>query len=74
MKKLVLVALIVSLMTPVSAQAAETKFTGGPLTNLDYQGARKLFAARCVVYEWVGDRTSSLHGQIGKHGNWAVLI
>ena len=39
MKKLVLVALIVSLMTPVSAQAAETKFTGGPLTNLDYQGA-----------------------------------
>jgi hypothetical protein len=39
MKKLVLVALIVSLMTPVSAQAAETKFTGGPLNNLDYQGA-----------------------------------
>jgi hypothetical protein len=39
MKKLVLVALIVSLMTPISAQAAETKFTGGPLTNLDYQGA-----------------------------------
>jgi hypothetical protein len=39
MKKLVLVALIVSLMTPISAQAAETKFAGGPLTNLDYQGA-----------------------------------
>lgn len=39
MKKLVLVALIASLMAPVSAQAAETKFVGGPLTNLDYQGA-----------------------------------
>jgi hypothetical protein len=39
MKKLVLVALIASLLTPVSAQAAETKFVGGPLTNLDYQGA-----------------------------------
>lgn len=39
MKKLVLVALIASLMSPVSAQAAETKFVGGPLTNLDYQGA-----------------------------------
>ena len=39
MKKLVLVALIVSLLAPVSAQAAETKFSGGPLTNLDYQGA-----------------------------------
>jgi len=39
MKKLVLVALIVSLLSPISAQAAETKFTGGPLTNLDYQGA-----------------------------------
>lgn len=39
MKKLVLVALIASLMTPLSAQAAETKFVGGPLTNLDYQGA-----------------------------------
>ena len=39
MKKLVLVALIVSLLTPVSAQAAETKFVGGPLTNLDFQGA-----------------------------------
>ena len=39
MKKLVLVALIASLLAPVSAQAAETKFVGGPLTNLDYQGA-----------------------------------
>ena len=39
MKKLVLVVLIVSLLSPVSAQAAETKFLGGPLTNLDYQGA-----------------------------------
>jgi len=39
MKKLVIVALVVSLLSPVSAQAAETKFTGGPLTNLDYQGA-----------------------------------
>jgi hypothetical protein len=39
MKKLVLVALIVSLMSPVSAQAAETKFSSGALTNLDYQGA-----------------------------------
>ncbi len=39
MKKLVFVALIASLLTPVSAQAAETKFVGGPLTNLDYQGA-----------------------------------
>jgi hypothetical protein len=39
MKKLVLVALIVSLLSPVSAQAAETKFSGGPVTNLDYQGA-----------------------------------
>ena len=39
MKKLVFVALIASLLTPVPAQAAETKFVGGPLTNLDYQGA-----------------------------------
>jgi hypothetical protein len=39
MKKLVLVALIAALMTPVSAQAAQTKFIGGPLTNLDYQNA-----------------------------------
>lgn len=39
MKKLVLVALIAALLTPVSAQAAQTKFVGGPLTNLDYQNA-----------------------------------
>lgn len=39
MKKLVLVALVASLMAPVSAQAAETKFVGGPLTNLDFQNA-----------------------------------
>ena len=40
MKKLVVVTiLIASLMTPVSAQAAETKFVGGPLTNLETQGA-----------------------------------
>ena len=39
MKKLILVALIAALMTPVSAQAAQTKFVGGPLTNLDYQNA-----------------------------------
>jgi len=39
MKKLVLVALIAALMTPVLAQAAQTKFVGGPLTNLDYQNA-----------------------------------
>ena len=39
MKKLLLVALIAALMTPISAQAAETKFVGGPLTNLDTQGA-----------------------------------
>ena len=39
MKKLVLAALIAALMTPVSAQAAQTKFVGGPLTNLDYQNA-----------------------------------
>jgi hypothetical protein len=39
MKKLVLVALIAALLTPVSAQAAQTKFIGGPLTNLDYQNA-----------------------------------
>jgi len=37
MKKLVLVALIATLLTPISAQAAQTKFVGGPLTNLDYQ-------------------------------------
>ena len=39
MKKLFLVALIAALLAPVSAQAAETKFVGGPLTNLDSQGA-----------------------------------
>ncbi len=39
MKKLVLVALIASLLMPASAQAAETKFVGGPLTNLESQGA-----------------------------------
>ncbi|NCX37608.1 MAG: hypothetical protein EBX11_03915, partial [Actinobacteria bacterium] len=39
MKKLVLVALIATLLTPTSAQAAQTKFVGGPLTNLDYQNA-----------------------------------
>ena len=39
MKKLVLAALIASLLMPVSAQAAETKFVGGPLTNLESQGA-----------------------------------
>jgi hypothetical protein len=33
------VALIAALMTPVSAHAAQTKFVGGPLTNLDYQNA-----------------------------------
>ena len=39
MKKLVvLTALVASLLTPVQAQAAETKFTGAPLTNLDSQG------------------------------------
>jgi hypothetical protein len=39
MKKLVLLVLIATLLTPVSAQAAQTKFVGSPLTNLDYQGA-----------------------------------
>lgn len=39
MKKLVLVALIGSLMMPISAQAAQTKFEGGPLTNLESQGS-----------------------------------
>lgn len=39
MKKLVLVALIAALMAPVSAQAAETKFVGDPLTNLDPENA-----------------------------------
>jgi hypothetical protein len=39
MKKLVLFVLVAALLTPVSAQAAQTKFVGGPLTNLDYQNA-----------------------------------
>ena len=40
MKKIVIVlALIASLLAPSHAQAAETKFLGGPLTNLEQQGA-----------------------------------
>ena len=40
MKKLIVIAaLLVSLCVPAQAQAAETKFTGAPLTNLDSQGA-----------------------------------
>jgi hypothetical protein len=40
MKKIVLViALATSVLVPSSAQAAETKFVGGPLTNLAAQGA-----------------------------------
>ena len=40
MKKIVLVlALAASVLAPSSAQAAETKFVGGPLTNLEAQGA-----------------------------------
>ena len=40
MKKIVVVlALAASVLMPSSAQAAETKFTGAPLTNLDSQGA-----------------------------------
>jgi hypothetical protein len=39
MKKLVVMALLAALLTPVSAHAAQTKFVGGPLTNLDYQNA-----------------------------------
>ena len=39
MKKFVVVALLAALLTPVSAHAAQTKFVGGPLTNLDYQNA-----------------------------------
>lgn len=40
MKKLaIVVALIASVLLPANAQAAETKFVGGPLTNLDSQGA-----------------------------------
>ena len=40
MKKIfVVIALVTSLLVPAQAQAAETKFTGAPLTNLDSQGA-----------------------------------
>lgn len=40
MKKILLVgAIMASLLVPAQAQAAETKFTGAPLTNLDSQGA-----------------------------------
>ena len=40
MKKIVLViALVASVLAPSSAQAAETKFVGGPLANLESQGA-----------------------------------
>ena len=40
MKKFaVVVALISSVLMPTNAQAAETKFTGAPLTNLESQGA-----------------------------------
>ena len=40
MKKIVIVlALVASLLAPSHAQAAETKFLGGPLTNLEQQGA-----------------------------------
>jgi hypothetical protein len=40
MKKIVFVlVLAASVLMPTSAQAAETKFTGAPLTNLDSQGA-----------------------------------
>jgi len=40
MKKFVVVmALVASVLMPTSAQAAETKFTGAPLTNLESQGA-----------------------------------
>jgi hypothetical protein len=38
-KLLVLAALVGSLLVPAHAQAAETKFTGAPLTNLESQGA-----------------------------------
>lgn len=39
MKKLVIAVIAASLALPVSAQAAETKFLGGPLTNLESAGA-----------------------------------
>jgi hypothetical protein len=39
MKRIVLLALLASLLMPNSAQAAETKFVGGPLENLAATGA-----------------------------------
>ena len=40
MKKIVLVLVVAaSVLVPSGAQAAETKFVGGPLTNLAAQGA-----------------------------------
>ena len=40
MRKIVLVlALAISVLVPAGAQAAQTKFVGGPLTNLESQGA-----------------------------------
>jgi len=40
MKKIIVaLALVGALLVPASANAAETKFTGAPLTNLDSQGA-----------------------------------
>ena len=40
MKKIIVaLGLIGALLVPASANAAETKFTGAPLTNLDSQGA-----------------------------------
>ena len=40
MKKLVIsLALIASILVPTQAQAAQTQFTGGPLTDIDSQGA-----------------------------------
>ena len=39
MKKLVIALIATALALPVSAQAAETKFLGGPLTNLESTGA-----------------------------------
>jgi hypothetical protein len=40
MKKfVVIVGLVASLLVPAHAQAAETKFVGGPLTNLEAQGS-----------------------------------
>ena len=39
MKRVLLLTLLATLLMPVSAQGAETKFVGGPLTNLDFQGA-----------------------------------